>query len=276
MSATPSALGVVSGALRYEFRMQIRRVSVWVTLALLTLLVFGIWWAGSSDLLHGFYRRPEGGGAAVWVPPDARSAVLYWVQYLGFFLPLGVGLVLADRLARDSRLHVDEILDTLPGSLGARLTGKFLGSTLATLTPLFLFYLALVAVIVQQTGAVGTLPLALGAFLAVLVPGSLFVAGFSVALPAVIRVPVYQFLFIGYWFWADLMSPKVGIPSIVGTMLNAAGPWAQEGIFHFPWTFLQLHATPAQGYLSIALLTLLGLAAPLALWGSLRWRATSR
>ncbi len=89
-------------------------------------------------------------------------------------------------------------------------------------------------------------------------------------------MPIYQFLFIGYWFWANLMSPKIGIPSIVGTMLNAAGPWAQEGIFNFPWTFLVLHATPLQGYESIALLVGLGIVALVAGWAYLRWRASLR
>jgi hypothetical protein len=95
-------------------------------------------------------------------------------------------------------------------------------------------------------------------------------------LPAILKVPVYQFLFTGYWFWANLLSPKVGIPSIVGTMLNAAGPWAQEGIFQFHWTFLHLHATAAEGFVSIVLLIGLGLAAVAGMLGYLRWQSRHR
>ncbi|MGZ6392190.1 MAG: hypothetical protein ACXWQZ_23375, partial [Ktedonobacterales bacterium] len=83
-------------------------------------------------------------------------------------------------------------------------------------------------------------------------------------------------LFIGYWFWANLMSPKVGLPSPAATMLNAAGPWAQEGLFHFQWTFLRLHPTNAQAYESIALIAGLGFAAIAAAWGYLRWQHSTR
>src|SRR5579871_618586 len=272
-----SQLAVVAGAFRYEYRMQIRRVSVWVVLGLLCLLIFGIWSLGGNAELHGYFTSGREGIPVHWVPPDPRSAVLDWVQFLGLFVPLGIGLVLADRLARDKRTRVDQLLDTAEGSPSARLTGKFLGSTLATLTPLLIMYFALVAYMVQQTGQFTTIvPLAVAGFAAVLLPAALFVAGFSVTLPLILRVPVYQFLFTGYWFWANLMSPKIGIPSIVGTMLNAAGPWAQEGIFNYNWTFLRLNATPAQGYLSIALLSGLGLAAVLGMGVYLRWQHARR
>ena len=32
-------------------------------------------------------------------------------------------------------------------------------------------------------------------------PGLLFVAAFSVSCPVILWVPLYQFLFVGYWFW---------------------------------------------------------------------------
>jgi hypothetical protein len=262
----------LTGALRYELRMQLRRASVWVTIGLISLMIFALWFGIASDALHAHYS-PE---RHVLVPPSQSDALLGWAQLLAMFLPVGVGLVLADRLARDRRLHVDEILDTAPGSLGARLAGKWLGSTLATLVPVTLIYAAVVLFILTQLPSWSGVGLALAAYAAVVLPGMLFVAGFSVAIPAVLRVPVYQFLFTGYWFWANLMSPKLGIPSIVGTMLNAAGPWAQEGIFSFQWNFLQLNATPAQGYISIALLVGLGVAAVIAMDGYLQWQASTR
>ncbi len=270
-----SQLAVVLGAMRYEYRMQIRRKSLWVVLGLIGLVIFGIWY-GNSDLLYGFHTHAQSNHTARWVPPDPSESLLYWAQYMAMFLPLGVGLLLADRLARDSRLHVDELFNSIASSLDARLTGKFLGSTLATLTPLAIIYFGLAIYIEEQSKSLSLLPLALALFAAVVLPGSLFVAGFSVTLPQILRVPVYQFLFTGYWFWANLMSPKVGIPSIVGTMLNAAGPWALEGIFKFSWTFLQLHATPAQGFASIALLIGLGFVATIAMSTYLRRQSLLR
>ena len=268
-------IAVIWGALRYEYRMQIRRVSVWVVLGLIILVVFGLWY-GDSDLLYGYHTLPEAGQPSRWVPPDPHLSLLYWTQFMAMFVPLGIGLVLADRLARDSRLRVDELFDGAPGSAAARLAGKFAGSTLATLTPIFIIYFGLVVYMMQQTGTAALLPPALALFAAVILPGSLFVAGFSISLPVILRVPVYQFLFTGYWFWANLMSPKIGIPSIVGTMLNAAGPWAQEGIFRFHWTFLKLNATPVEGLLSIALLVGLGLVATFGMLGYLHWRSLGR
>lgn len=265
------ALSVAGGALRFEFWMQLRRRSVWVVVTLLGALIFALWYAIASDAMYG-HRSDRG----VWMPASQSDAILGWAQLLGMFLPVGIGLVLADRLARDRQLHVDEVLDTLPGSLGARLCGKFLGGMLATLVPVLLLYAVVVGYILTQAYGAQGIALALAAFAAILAPATIFVAGFSVAVPAVLKVPVYQFLFIGYWFWANLMSPKVGIPSIVGTMLNAAGPWAQEGIFHFQWTFLALHATAMQGYESIAVLVGLGFAAMVAAWGYLRWQHAAR
>jgi len=256
------------GTFRAEFLMQIRRVSVWVTIGLLGLIIFALWFGIASDSLHAHYSAER----HMVVPASQSDAILGWAQLLAMFLPLGVGLVLADRLARDRRLRVDEILNTQPGLLGARLAGKWLGCAMATFVPVFLIYAAVTVYILAEIPSLSGLLLAAAAFAAVMLPGMLFVAGFSVALPVLLKVPVYQFLFTGYWFWANLMSPKIGIPSIVGTMLNAAGPWAQEGLFNFKWTFLNLHATPAQGYLSIALLASLGLLAVVAAWLYLRWQ----
>jgi ABC-2 type transport system permease protein len=275
-------LAVVGGATRYEFRMQVRRRSVWVVLLLLGLIIFLLWSLLAGPALSGHYAAVGGdkkllpGVPRVWVPPSYSDAVLGWAQLLAMFLPLGVGLVLADRLARDRSTLVDELFDAAPGALGARLFGKYLGSVFATLVPVVVLYVAGVLYMLWRLPDVAMLPLASAAFAAILLPGTLFVAGFSIAIPVVVRVPIYQFLFIGYWFWANLMSPKIGIPSIVGTLLNAAGPWAQEGIFNFDWTFLQLHATPLQGYLSIALLVGLGMVGLAAGWGYLRWLQARR
>src|SRR5262249_20994923 len=155
-------------------------------------------------------------------------------------------------------LHVDEVLNTVQGSLGARLFGKFLGGALATLAPVAVFYFSAIAYVVTQTSEATVIPLAIAAFAAIIVPAVIFVAGFSIALPVVMNVPVYQFLFIGYWFAANLMSPKVGLPSLTSTWLNATGAWAQEGLFNFRALQPLPHATAAGAYTSIAVLTSLG------------------
>jgi hypothetical protein len=265
-----SSIGsTVAGALRYEFGMQIRRRSVWFVLGLLSALIIPLWLLFSNCDLHGCYQHQGDAGPLVWAPPMPSSAVLQWTQFVAALLPVGVGLVLADQLARDRSLHVDEVLSAAQGSLGARLFGKFFGGTLATVA---VFYFAAIVYVVTQAPDGAVIPLAVSAFAAIIVPAVVFVAGFSIAIPIVLRVPVYQFLFIGYWFAANLMSPKIGLPSLTYTWLNATGPWAQEGLFNFRALLPLPHATAAGAYASIALLIGLGVAAIWSAWGYMRWR----
>lgn len=255
-----NTLSVMGGALRYEFLMQIRRRSLWLVMIVVGALSAILWLAFTFNLKAS----------------EQRDAVMYLAEFTAWFLPLGAGLALADRLARDKRLHVDEILDTFPASPGTRLLGKFLGSTLATLLLVALIYLLGTGYILARFHDPHSLLLALETFAAIPLPGILFAAGFSVALPAFLKVPVYQILFIGYWFWANLMSPRFRIPTLVGTMLNATGPWAQEAFFHFQWVFLNLHAAVWQGAVSIALLVGLSFLAVFLVSLYLRWEQTRR
>ena len=118
---------------------------------------------------------------------------------------------------------------------------------------------------------VSAIGLAIGNFAAVVLPGMVFASGLSLAIPVFLNVTVFQILFIGYWFWANLMSPRFHIPTLTGTMLNATGPWAQEAFFHYQWTFLILNPSVVQGIESIALLVGVGLLAILLAWGYLVW-----
>lgn len=254
-----NSLSIVGGALRYEFLMQIRRRSIWFVLALVCALSGVLWFAFTQ-------------GSEV----TALDAVMYLAQFTAWFVPVGVGLVLADRLARDKKLFINEILDTFSASLGARLLGKYLGSTLATLLPVLLIYSVGAISILARFHDLHSLLLAFAAFAAISLPGMLFAAGFSIAFPAFLNVPLYQILFIGYWFWANLASPRFKIPTPVGTMLNATGPWAQEAFFHYPWVFLRLNPTIFQGILSIALLVGLSLLALCLAWLYLRWEHAHR
>ncbi|MBA2392232.1 MAG: hypothetical protein H0V70_05745 [Ktedonobacteraceae bacterium] len=268
------SLPIISGALRYEFRMQIRRRSVWLVLILISVIVYLLWYVFAEQALHGHLRTEV--TPPQWIPPSQSDAILFLAQMMGMFIPLGVGLVLADRLARDRKIHVDEIFDSFSSAFGARLLGKYLGSVLATLIPVLLIYAIGIGYTLSQVPGSQGILLALEAFAAILLPGILFVAGFSITLPAIIKVPLYQFLFIGYWFWANLMSPRFKIPTLTSTMLNAAGPYAQEGFFHFQWIFLQLNITTLQGIESVALLIGLGVFAIVAAWSYLGWQKAHR
>ncbi|WP_047864010.1 ABC transporter permease [Rubrobacter aplysinae] len=253
------AAAAVAGSALYEFRMQIRRKAVWVVLALFSL------WALTGN------NNP-------WDFPPAASltdVVVTWAGVVQLFMPIALGCMIADRLPRDRRTGVSELLDTLPASPGGRLVGKYLGATLATTVPVFILYAAGIAYVVVDRGEWLAVPLALAAFAAVNIPGLLFVGAFSVACPTLLRVPLYQFLFVGYWFWGNALNPDSPIPTLSGTWLTPAGGYMSSGFFGVPGIYIS-QAEPWEGVVSIALL--LGLAAMALLTAHyyLHWRKSRR
>jgi ABC-2 type transport system permease protein len=249
---------VLTGALRYEFRMQIRRRALWITICLLGLLVAVIMsrYPGMSDLLAHLDKYP------------LLPTLVQWTSNLNRLLPIGVGIMLADRLPRDRSTRVDELFHSMPGTLSARLIGKYFGSLLATLMPVLLLYGIGVGVIAWQTHTVMVLPLALVTFSGIMLPGFLFVAAFSFASTAILWVPLYQFLFICYWFWGNELSPHTGIPTISGTILTPVGKYAVQGFFGVD-TFI--NATPVQATESVLLLVSLAAFMLFGLWCYLKW-----
>jgi len=121
-------LWVLIGAFSYEFRMQIRRRAVSITLILIALLM---------SLLLG--QAPEFHKSLVSLNNyPLLTVITVWTNIINAVLPIGVGVLLADRLPRDRRTRMDELFAALPGALSVRLIGKYLGSMFATLTPIFI------------------------------------------------------------------------------------------------------------------------------------------
>src|SRR5207302_4913010 len=119
----------------------------------------------------------------------------------------------------------------MPAALSARLVGKYLGSTLATLVPMFAFYSIGIGYVLYQTHNLLALPLALATFAAIVLPGILFIAAFSIACPAILWVPLYQFLYVGYWFWGNWLGARTGIPTLSETILTPVGTYISSGFF---------------------------------------------
>lgn len=202
------------GSLRYEFRMQLRRRSVWITF--IALGAFFI-------VFHQPWYRP--------ITTPASDAIVYWTGEVQSFLAIAVGILLADRLPRDRRTRVQEVLDTLPGAPDARVFGKYLGSTLASLVPMFAVYCVGAGYIILRWQDVLALPIAVATFATIVLPGILFVGAFSIACTAILWVPLYQFLFVGYWFWGNLL-PYFGIPTLSETILTPVGGYMCSGFFN--------------------------------------------
>jgi ABC-2 type transport system permease protein len=247
-AAGSTALAIRASA-TYEFRMQIRRRSVWLVLGLLGALMIYILTDARADLGDTAAGRAES-----------------WAMLLQVFIPAAFGVLLADRFPRDRKLRVDELLETSPAPYPARLLGKYLGATAASLVPITITYLVGLAYLVSKgSDAPGVLSGAVPAFLLITLPGLFFVAAYSVCCPLIMPVPVYQYLFVGYWFWGNVLPPQV-IPTLSQTWLAPVGYMAGRGFFHaFESTASGLpNATAADGVVSVVLLLTLTAAALVA------------
>lgn len=211
------------GSARYEFAMQVRRRAVWAVTAALMLLLLRVTWGQWGRL---------GAGVVSW-----RDTVLLWTQITQYFLPVGFGVLLADRWVRDDHLRVAELLETLPSGEGVRLAGKYVGGLLAGALPLAIGYFVGIGAIAWRVAAPGAVALGGAAFAVVVVPGLVLVAAFSLACPTVMPVPLYQFLFAGYWYWGNLLTPALGIPTLSQTVLTPAGNFRLYGFFGLPTGF---------------------------------------
>lgn len=256
---------VFAASLRYEFRMQVRKRSVWIVPAVTIALFLLI----GGSLLRDLFDPNER-------PAEARTAVLGLALQVHALLSIGFGCLLADRLVRDDRLRVAPILDATPAGPVARLLGKYLGTTAATAVPIFVVYLGFTVAYAVNTGRPGALGWALAACGVVFVPGLLFVAAVALAVPLVMPAPLFRVLFVGYWLWGNLVGPAM-MPTLAGTLIHPLGGYPFDALLHFrgiegdqplagpvpgaTLNFLRPDPTPATAWLSIAVLLALAAAA---------------
>lgn len=246
------------GACRYEFRMQIRRPALWITTATICLVLVRFEHMHLEDMLFVAH-------SSLYPTAIQRSAA--WADSINRLLPIVVGVLLADRLSRDRRTGVAELLDTTPAPLFARLIGKYLGSTLATLLPVFVFYMLGVSVLLVRIHDVFVLPYALLTFVTIVLPGMMFVAVFSLCFGAFIWWPVYCFLLTGYWFWGNLLSPRNHIWTISDSILTPAGGYMSKGFFGVSaFQIYDMTVTPTQSVVCILLLLSITVCVLLATW----------
>jgi ABC-2 type transport system permease protein len=258
-------LHILRGALCYEFRMQIHRFAVWATFLGFAALVFAI--SGQGNWTHWSGEK------------SALDSFANWTVVVNLFIPPALGILLADRLYRDRKMHMDELLNTTTGSIGARLLGKYLGSLLATLVPMLIIYAIGIGYISYHWQAIQgwwsvlrALPDALALFLVVIIPGALFIAAFSLAMPMFLWLPLYQFLFVGYWFWGNAFNPGKGIPTLSNTILTPLGGYMLAGFFGEDSGLIVHQATVMQGVESLLLLLAIAACVLIALWRYLLWQ----
>ena len=264
-------------ALRYEFRMQVRKRSVWLVPALTALLFLLI----GGSLLRDLFDPEEARRVA-------KAAMIDLAIQLHALLTIGYGCLLADRLIRDDRLRVAPVLDATPAPRGPRLLGKYLGAAAATAIPIVVLYTALAVAYAVYWGQPAALSWALLTFGLVMVPGLLFVAAFALALPLVMPAPLFRVLFVGYWVWGNLIGPQL-MPTLARTVIQPIGGYQVNALLdHYggegdmvlagpvpgaTLNFLRPEPTTFTGWLSVAVLLALA-AAALAGGQALRIRRT--
>jgi hypothetical protein len=204
----------LAGAMRYEFTMQWRRWTMWLPVL------------AAAAIVLTFVSK---GRVAYYDTFSVPATVGTFALLFNFITPIACGLVLADRLARDRQLHVDEVLESLPASSRPRVWGKALGAALATMVPWLLVEMAGFALLATYKHAISVLFLGLAAFVTVNVPALLFTTALSVVLPTVLWTPAYRFMFVGLWFWAGLDPTR--IPSLSSSLLAPGGGYAAAGLF---------------------------------------------
>lgn len=240
------------GVVVYEYRMAIRRWGVWVAF-----LITGIPFLGNAVV--------NGAGGSEAAMPIRQAAGILAVS-VNFLLPVVGGIAMADRLPRDQRLGVRELLATTPLSRSAYVLGKYVGVVAATVTPVLVMLLLPAAVLVFHGASPALIPATLLAFLAINLPTYVFIGAFSLACPAVLPVRVYQVLFTGYWFWGNFINPRA-IPSVSDTLLNSSGEYAANAFFltGFGYSPSQPTRTVLEAVLNIAVLAACAALALLAL-----------
>lgn len=255
------------GAMRYEFVMQIRRPAMWVAYALLGVLVQWIGMKLASEPL----------GSRQYTHHDG---LIEWTSACNTLLTLGAGLLLADRLRRDRSTRVSETLRTTPAPGWGRLLGKYLGSVTATIVPVALINFGGVAYLVMRWGDVSVVPLAVVAFLTLVMPPMLFVAAFALACTTLLWTPLFQFLFVGYWLWNEL-NPAEPIPTLNNTLFSPTENYVLTGFFHMTSPYqadaMRYPASSlALGIANIAVLLGCAALALVAAWRIDAWRASQQ
>jgi ABC-2 type transport system permease protein len=212
-------MSVLTKIISCEFGMSVRRWTMWTVFAALGLLYLTLILGNAAESV------PAGYGISDWWKDAAATAF-----QMNLFLPVAGGILASDRLWRDRKENVLELLRSTPLRRRDYLFGKYFGTLFSILAPVLLLGLLLSLIYIALGAPWFYLPMMLAAFLAVNVPAYAFLTVFSLACPLVMPLRVYQVLFTGYWFWGNFLNPEA-IPTLAGTLLAPGGRFAMEGIF---------------------------------------------
>jgi ABC-2 type transport system permease protein len=245
---------------RYELRMQLRKPAIWIA----TVLPFALYalFAVLGNDSTGLQRYRYTTSPKVWM-----------VDALGWFtpvLPMIFGIVLADRLVRDRRLRVAELLDTTPANPSARLVGKYLGACAATAVPVALLYLVVAVAFTVWRDQPAAFWWGLATFTVIVVPLLLLAGSLSFLGPQLMPTPLFRVLIVAFFFWAAATEVESEFPSFAGTVFSLTmdyplgvffdSPNATTGPAGAALDFLRPQPTTATAVLAVAVMLALAAA----------------
>ncbi|WP_326819941.1 ABC transporter permease [Streptosporangium sp. NBC_01756] len=205
--------------LRYEFRMQLRRPVLWI--------VYGLVYAATvAAFSHTYVDLNLGHNEG----HDPKVAMVDSATLLMSLLPIVYGCLLADRLIRDRRLGMTDVLDTTPAARTGRLIGKYLGTCAATAVPLVIVYLGRAVVYTVTEGAPAALGWSVALLVTAVIPGLLSVGAFALAGPLLMPPLLFRVLFVVYWFWGTLI-PATMMPTLSRSILSPSSQYVAYGLF---------------------------------------------
>lgn len=238
----------LGGVIHYEYKMSIKRIGMLVVFALFTLF-FIITIFGEREELFNSVISDEN----LW------SSASSFIMVINMFIPVVCGILASDRIVRDEKLNVRELLRTTRLDNRSYVWGKYLGVTLSEITCLFLMVLCISTVEVAIGYPVKIIPMSLLVSLAANVPAFFFVNAFSVMCPCFMPVRIYQILFTGYWYWGNFLNAEKFF-SISNTILNVAGFYPLEGFWGVIYGGTRRY-TPTDAVLNLLVILVLSTAA---------------
>jgi ABC-2 type transport system permease protein len=202
-------------AMLNEFRMQSRQRAMWLTmLGVSTIFPLLAWHALDSRFVY------EG----------TLRSVADWTNFLNLWVPIGYGIVLADRIPRDRRLRMDELLASFPTHPRYRLWGKAVGVALATVVPLLVVALVGALLISVRLHTAEVMKFEVGAICVILLPALLFVTAVCLLLSTFVWPPAIGFICAGLWLFLE--APPTMLPSLANSVLSPTGAYAIAGLYH--------------------------------------------
>jgi ABC-2 type transport system permease protein len=237
---------------RYEYRMQIRQLGLWLSLMLVAGIFYWLLVVGLDTIPPQVLSNPWEFGANLALP-------------LILLAPVAAGILVADRFPRDRRMLMDDLLRAVLPTSRSFVLGRYVASLLAVLTPPLVIALPVVIYAAARFSLPELLWKTLVIFLIAVLPSWLFVVAWSLAFPLVMPLRLYQVLFAGFWLWA-IAVPRGRLPTINESIVDISGKYASYAFFGFaPPTNLNPPASAGWAILNISLVVLaalVGMAAP--------------